>query len=78
MPEGVPPDTELSVAVDGNRVARRPPRAKLGSTARSRCVAVSARISRYATGATINLKRSGLGEDERDLGFHLDDIVFEP
>ncbi len=77
VPEGVAPDTELSVAVDGNRVAAMPAAGEvtIDCPVVLRC-GQRANIA-LASGATINLKRSGLGEDERDLGFHLDDIVFE-
>ena len=78
VPDGIAPGAELCVAVDGNRVAAKPAAGEL--TIDCPIVLRCGQATRIAlsSGATINLKDLGLGEDERDLGFHLDDVVFEP
>ncbi|HEY5427021.1 MAG TPA: class I SAM-dependent methyltransferase [Candidatus Tumulicola sp.] len=78
LPEGVPAEAELWVVVDGASVCRAP-------ASRSVVLDCSLRLVRgvpvtiaICASATVNLKQLGLGDDERDLGFHLDDVVFEP
>lgn len=78
VPGGIAETTELSVCVDGTRVAARPAMGEVvidcpAPLPRGQSATLSLR-----SGATVNLKASGRGEDERDLGFHLEDIVFEP
>lgn len=78
VPTEAPADAELDVTVDGTRVAsvRGYGAVRLDCAAPLRRGRV-AKIA-FAAGATVNLKHRGLGDDERELGFHLDDVVFEP
>ncbi len=78
MPDGMPDGAELAVWVDGSRIRSAP-------AARSVTLSCSLRLGRGVpakiaihASSTVNLKARGLGDDERDLGFHLDDIIFEP
>jgi len=76
--EGLPPGAQLSVAVDALPVAAVAAGGRVTLDCqvrlpRARPAKIGLRID-----ATVNLKQRGLGDDERDLGFHLDDIIFEP
>jgi SAM-dependent methyltransferase len=78
VPQDVPADAELRVTVDGTRVAS----ARGKGALRLDCPVPLARgrIAKIAfeSSATVNLKERGLGDDERELGLHLDDVIFEP
>ncbi|MGA8533230.1 MAG: class I SAM-dependent methyltransferase, partial [Candidatus Tumulicola sp.] len=78
IPQDVPEDTELRITVDGGLVAV----ARGAGAVRLDCPRLlpRGRVAKiaFAAGATVNLKQLGLGEDERELGLHLDDVIFEP
>ncbi len=76
--EGMARGTEFAVDVDGVRVRGVPATRSLALDCPVRMLRGMKAKIRLAVGATANLKNLGLGSDERDLGFHLDDIVFEP
>ncbi len=76
--EGIAPGTDFSADVNGFRTS-------IASTARNLALHCPVRLPRgvrariqLTVGATANLKELGLGSDERELGFHVDDVVFEP
>jgi hypothetical protein len=74
LPPGLPEGTQLCVDVDGARVG----------AAAAGAIDCAVRLKggepaaiRIATTATVNLKECGVSEDARDLGFHLDAVIFE-
>lgn len=75
-PPSIPAGTTLSVAIDGIPVqsAFASPDAAIACTVK--LAAGAPATIRISTTATVNLKALGLGDDERDLGFHLDSVVF--
>lgn len=75
---GLPDAVALSVAVDGTPVAAARGTGPMTLDCPARLHQGQRAKLAFNVGATVNLKASGLGEDERELGFHLDDIVFEP
>ncbi len=77
VPEHAPADSEISLWVDGTRVGET-------SGAGTRIIDCAVRLPlgrtvtvRIETSATVNLYALGLADDARDLGFHLDEIVFD-
>lgn len=76
--DGVPAGTQLSVLVDAVPVAAVAAAGRVTLDCQIRLPRARPAKIALRIGATINLKQRGLGEDERDLGFHLDDVIFEP
>jgi SAM-dependent methyltransferase len=67
----------LSIDVDGVSAGTSAMEPGVPLTAAMRVARGSTATIRITTAATVNHKRDGISDDERDLGFHLDEIFFE-
>lgn len=78
LPERAPAGTTVTVELNGQRVASvSPPRGGLTLRVAAPIRRGAEATIRVGTSSTVNLKALGAGGDERDLGIHLDAIVFE-
>jgi SAM-dependent methyltransferase len=77
IPPGMPDDATLAVDVNGLRVGSAA--AHTGAVMYCSVSLAAGKLAeiRVSTTATLNLYERGLSEDARDLGFHLDAVLFE-